>query len=460
MASGMLHQELKSGGWWLREARTWMQSNVPEGDTLTWGSHNLVTLPFYKLEELALRAAIGALAEHLEKEKVEKERTDTPTAKGGKSPTDGMNLQERILHVGGRNNDAGYVEFGSVQAVRALILQVVRDLAPVRNSKPELVFSLENQGNPRSKDPESPSDTNVSGLVSTVEDNADLIAELKSLSVTNILLDIQPGEDGMGQEIFAKSVKDVEDKLTEISQRLEDWELGIKIHPSADYKIEKLQDEIESMKLSTPQENPSPDLGMADVWHEGSKSFYRARLVTKITPEEALDEPDTSPPKKEECTNEDEFNCKYCNKTNSCPILTDTDAPEVVPLPITLMKNELTTGGGCELSLEEQLILSKISNEELLDALKHVTVHLVAAHSLLYRGGKKAAGSDVMFNRMLKDYERSANLGREAYMKHRPGKVVQNPQDTKNPDPTPVKSRNRPTKENNDRLQETPTHRE
>ena len=43
------------------------------------------------------------------------------------SPTAGMNIAQRILHVGGRNNAAGYVEFGSIQAVEALVRQVLRD---------------------------------------------------------------------------------------------------------------------------------------------------------------------------------------------------------------------------------------------------------------------------------------------------------------------------------------------
>lgn len=46
------------------------------------------------------------------------------------SPTAGMNIAQRILHVGGRNNAAGYVEFGSTQAVEALVRQVLRDLPP------------------------------------------------------------------------------------------------------------------------------------------------------------------------------------------------------------------------------------------------------------------------------------------------------------------------------------------
>lgn len=45
-----------------------------------------------------------------------------------KSRTHGMNLGERIAHVGGRTNADGYIEFGSVMAVSALIQHFVRDL--------------------------------------------------------------------------------------------------------------------------------------------------------------------------------------------------------------------------------------------------------------------------------------------------------------------------------------------
>lgn len=44
------------------------------------------------------------------------------------SPTSGMNLGQRIQHVGGRINAAGYVEFGSEMAVDALIRHVLRDV--------------------------------------------------------------------------------------------------------------------------------------------------------------------------------------------------------------------------------------------------------------------------------------------------------------------------------------------
>ena len=43
--------------------------------------------------------------------------------------TAGMNLGERIAYVGGRENEQGYVEFGSPMAVKALIDHVLRDIA-------------------------------------------------------------------------------------------------------------------------------------------------------------------------------------------------------------------------------------------------------------------------------------------------------------------------------------------
>lgn len=56
-----------------------------------------------------------------------------PAAQAGElakpSSTAGMSTAQRILHVGGRNNAAGYVEFGSTQAVEALLRQVLRDHA-------------------------------------------------------------------------------------------------------------------------------------------------------------------------------------------------------------------------------------------------------------------------------------------------------------------------------------------
>jgi len=53
--------ELSKGGDWLGAARSWMQSNVKRGDSLSWSSGETVAIPFYKLEELARTAAVAAV---------------------------------------------------------------------------------------------------------------------------------------------------------------------------------------------------------------------------------------------------------------------------------------------------------------------------------------------------------------------------------------------------------------
>lgn len=51
--------------------------------------------------------------------------------------------------------------------------------------------------------------------------------------VRTILLSISPGEDGMGHEVYAASVADVESQLTSMGQELEEWQLGIRRLPTA-----------------------------------------------------------------------------------------------------------------------------------------------------------------------------------------------------------------------------------
>lgn len=55
--------------------------------------------------------------------------------------------------------------------------------------------------------------------------------------------------------------------------------------------------------------------------------------------------------------------------------------------------------------------------DELVEALKNTTAHLVAAHNLLQHGGKKAAASNTTFEIMLNDYEKSIGVGRAALAK-------------------------------------------
>lgn len=51
--------------------------------------------------------------------------------------------------------------------------------------------------------------------------------EFSKYDVRKILLDVVPG-DGSGSEVYAKSIEDVKNKLTELDCQLEEWELGIK----------------------------------------------------------------------------------------------------------------------------------------------------------------------------------------------------------------------------------------
>ena len=50
--------------------------------------------------------------------------------------------------------------------------------------------------------------------------------------------------------------------------------------------------------------------------------------------------------------------------------------------------------------------------ERLQEALKTVTVNLIACHSLLGAGGKSAAASDKMFEIMMSDYAKAIEVGR------------------------------------------------
>lgn len=60
---------------------------------------------------------------------------------------------------------------------------------------------------------------------------------------------------------------------------------------------------------------------------------------------------------------------------------------------------------------------------EVLSALKDVTASLVAAHSLLERGGKKAAPSDKMFAVMLSDYAKSIERARLTIQRAQEGRT-------------------------------------
>ena len=79
--------------------------------------------PSFHLATIGLLRSCEAFLSQPTAQKVESE----PEIEEG-SETKGMNLGERIAHVGGRENAAGYIEFGSVMAVKALIDHVLRDI--------------------------------------------------------------------------------------------------------------------------------------------------------------------------------------------------------------------------------------------------------------------------------------------------------------------------------------------
>lgn len=67
-----------------------------------------------------------------------------PVAPTQPSPTAGMNMPQRILHVGGRNPPGStYVEFGSIQAVEALVKQVLRDLPDAAAAESQPITNAE-----------------------------------------------------------------------------------------------------------------------------------------------------------------------------------------------------------------------------------------------------------------------------------------------------------------------------
>lgn len=115
--------------------------------------------------------------------------------------------------------------------------------------------------------------------------------ELEALSVTNILLDVVPGVNGMGYEVYAKSVEDVEDRMTQMGQELEDWQLGIRrlsTHPAAPTAQEDAEDASDTALLNvlaseyldirsfnTPSGEYDADVGWRVIQHHMGKPTER-----------------------------------------------------------------------------------------------------------------------------------------------------------------------------------------
>jgi hypothetical protein len=68
----------------------------------------------------------------------------------------------------------------------------------------------------------------------------------------------------------------------------------------------------------------------------------------------------------------------------------------------------------CQKAQSDTITICREENAALTETLKDVLVSLIAAHSLLEHGGKKAAPSNTMFEIMLSDYAKSIARGRKA----------------------------------------------
>lgn len=64
------HELLRSGGAWLRAARSYLQSNVRGGDRCTWSSYDVLELTVRQIEELAAHAVAADCGHEVELHKV------------------------------------------------------------------------------------------------------------------------------------------------------------------------------------------------------------------------------------------------------------------------------------------------------------------------------------------------------------------------------------------------------
>lgn len=95
-----------------------------------------------------------------------------------------------------------------------------------------------------------------------------------AFDVCRILLDVVPGPDGMGHEVYAKSVKDVEDKLTELGGKAEElaslWAAQTEFPAGAIVNGRTLLDRLESTYSFECDAGP---LRLCSDWHALRQCF-------------------------------------------------------------------------------------------------------------------------------------------------------------------------------------------
>lgn len=77
------HELSKKGGSWLGTARTWLQSNVINGDTVRWNSGERISMSVKQFEDCA--AHIAAAAINQERRDVRTRRIATERAQGARA---------------------------------------------------------------------------------------------------------------------------------------------------------------------------------------------------------------------------------------------------------------------------------------------------------------------------------------------------------------------------------------
>jgi hypothetical protein len=79
----MPHDLMTKGGKWLGAAREWLQSNRINGDTVFWGSHDILRPAFTVLDVELMAAHIASAAINEERERV---RRNDPDQRPGEQP--------------------------------------------------------------------------------------------------------------------------------------------------------------------------------------------------------------------------------------------------------------------------------------------------------------------------------------------------------------------------------------
>jgi hypothetical protein len=124
---------------------------------------------------------------------------------------------------------------------------------------------------------------------------ADLVAEverLKKMSVANIMVRIVPGYDGGGEEIYAKSVEEVNAVMSDLSQRLDDVETDRDDWKARALKAEQAGDRA----VPDAEDYDLIDRYLRNNLDDADYGEYLAALDRLVTPQPAAQEPTSAVP--------------------------------------------------------------------------------------------------------------------------------------------------------------------